>query len=566
MLFDFGNKTPITEGGEGVIYEYKSNYIAKVYKPSVDIMSKCRRAQDLIKTDLPIEVVKPIDTLEDRNGSFIGILMNKVEGEDIKRLSNKKFVISNNINTKDILSMLVKLWNVLKILHSKNIYIGDLNDQNVLFDIKSKNIYLIDVDSWSIGTEKCTVAMDTFKDPKLVLNNFNDKTDIYSFCVLAWKCLTRIHPFGGTTNPDMNILDRMSKGISIIDNTNVKIPKNIKQWNNLSPELINDFKNVFNNGCRDFGDSLVDMYNNLTYCDKHKDYYYAEYSICPMCDTSAKVSKKATSDGSVGGFKLLSMLNESNIKTVYSTGVYLDINNNIVNIKNNKTYNNTSLNYIFTEDDNVYITYGRDKMNININNSVSTVDIMYRSHPLYIDGYIYYISNTFEFCKSKIINECISSQKMQKCSTRSYFNVSDTGSYCVVNVYDKKLIINIDKYNYICNYNYDIINCEMHYDNYSDKWLIVTQDSSNVYHSIVLCKNKLIWKNDNITYGCSAYNIDFKHEIIYIPIDGSIRGLNINSLKYKDFVCDVITPDSKLILKKNTFIIVNSENIYKFYK
>ena len=52
-----------------------------------------------------------------------------------------------------------------------------MNDQNILFDIKTKNVFLIDTDSWAIGSEKCEVAMDLFKDPKLFGDNFNADTD-----------------------------------------------------------------------------------------------------------------------------------------------------------------------------------------------------------------------------------------------------------------------------------------------------------------------------------------------------------------------------------------------------
>lgn len=120
--------------------------------------------------------------------------------------------------------MLDRLFDVLVDLHKQGIYIGDLNDQNILFD-KHYNISIIDCDSWSIDSEKCDVAMDLFKDPLLVSNNFDQKTDTYAFSVLSWKSLTRIHPFGGTMQPDMNIMERMKKGISVIDNPAVKIPK-----------------------------------------------------------------------------------------------------------------------------------------------------------------------------------------------------------------------------------------------------------------------------------------------------------------------------------------------------
>jgi len=95
--------------------------------------------------------------------------MDKVDGEEFKKLSNKKFVKANGITKKEILAMLDRLFDVLAELHKQGIYIGDLNDQNILFD-KHYDISIIDCDSWSIDSEKCDVAMDLFKDPLLVSN------------------------------------------------------------------------------------------------------------------------------------------------------------------------------------------------------------------------------------------------------------------------------------------------------------------------------------------------------------------------------------------------------------
>ena len=72
--------------------------------------------------------------------------------------------------------------------------------------------------------------METFKDPQLISNNFNIETDNYAFAILCFKSLTRIHPFGGTTPDNMNIIDRMKNKLSIIDNTNVKIPHTINNY------------------------------------------------------------------------------------------------------------------------------------------------------------------------------------------------------------------------------------------------------------------------------------------------------------------------------------------------
>lgn len=75
--------TPITEGGEGYIYEY-GNDILKIYKPCVDIAAKEKKVAMLIDKPLPKEAIKPITAVYDNNNKFIGYIMPKAVGEEVK--------------------------------------------------------------------------------------------------------------------------------------------------------------------------------------------------------------------------------------------------------------------------------------------------------------------------------------------------------------------------------------------------------------------------------------------------------------------------------------------------
>lgn len=105
-------------------------------------------------------------------------------------------------------------------IHSAGVCIGDLNDQNILFD-KTGNVYFIDCDSWSVEDEKCEVCMDLFKDPLMKGNDFQRK-QTHTQRQFDLETLTRIHPHGGTMTPDMDIVERMKRGICVIDNPKVK--------------------------------------------------------------------------------------------------------------------------------------------------------------------------------------------------------------------------------------------------------------------------------------------------------------------------------------------------------
>lgn len=105
IKFDTTTRTPLTEGGEGYIYEYNGKII-KTFKPHIDMAAKERKVNALMKATLPNAVIKPEGMVLDMRGNFSGYYMKKVSGEEFKRLSNRKFVTANNITTKDILGLL----------------------------------------------------------------------------------------------------------------------------------------------------------------------------------------------------------------------------------------------------------------------------------------------------------------------------------------------------------------------------------------------------------------------------------------------------------------------------
>ncbi|MCI8795255.1 MAG: hypothetical protein HFG89_00145 [Dorea sp.] len=561
IKFDTKTRTPIAgrEGGEGFIYEYNGRII-KTFKPHIDIAAKERKVNVLIKTTLSKAVVTPIDIVTDMRGKFIGYCMEKVVGEDFKRLSNRKFVTANNITTKDILGLLVKVKLVLEEIHKQNIYVGDLNDQNILFDTAG-NVYLIDCDSWTVGGDKCTVAMDLFKDPKLKANNFNADTDNYAFMVLAWKSLTRVHPFGGTLNPDIPILDRMQRGLSVIDRP-VKLLRTTKSWKGFSPDLVSEFKLVFESGVRTLSHNMEDMLSNLAFCHKDKEYYYSKFSFCPYCDSNAQVNKKPVSQGSVGGLKLYAIYDGTKIKTVLDRYTYLDNEGYVVNGKSRVSYLNGKRFYFaenrgYIEDtiDGFWITY----------KDVYRIEKKYKS-VIEVDGNsVHYISPQNTFTKLEIMNGGNAIQNVCKVGNTAYFSVSGD-SYCIVNCYIGKLIVNINGANTIITYDSDIANYGIHMDEVTGKWLILLEDSKGDFYTFVINKNSVEYKTDSIRYDCQLNCPCMYNSTIYIPIDGKIRGYSYQKSLFKDFECGVVSGESKLIKEKNRFAIVNLENVYYLEK
>jgi proteasome lid subunit RPN8/RPN11 len=108
MIIDLVNLkkvSPLAEGGEGIVYEWQDK-ILKVYKTNVNFSEKQGKIRLLISKKLSPNIIAPLEEVVDKNGRFIGFLMNKVEGEQFKSLSSKKFIKANGISNKDILNML----------------------------------------------------------------------------------------------------------------------------------------------------------------------------------------------------------------------------------------------------------------------------------------------------------------------------------------------------------------------------------------------------------------------------------------------------------------------------
>ena len=556
IKFDTATRTPLTEGGEGCIYEYNGKII-KTFKPHIDVAAKERKVNALMKTTLPKAVITPIETVLDMRGRFIGYCMEKVSGEEFKRLSNRKFVTANNVTAKDILGLLVKVKSVLAEIHKQNIYVGDLNDQNILFDTAG-NIYLIDCDSWTVGGDKCTVAMDLFKDPYLKADNFNSDTDNYAFMVLAWKSLTRVHPFGGTIEPDMPILDRISKGISVIDRQNVKLPRLTKEWKGFSPDLVSEFKSVFEGGVRTLSGNMEDMLANLTQCKKDKEYYYSKFSSCPYCDSGAQVNKKPVSQGIVGGLKLYAIYDGTKIKAVFDRYTYLDNDGYAVNGISEIPYRTGVRYYLFA---NHGFIEDMDNCFTFQNGKAYQIEKKYKSAIEVCGNKIYYISTKNTLTQLDIMPSGNGIKNICKVSNTAYFAVGGD-NYCVVNYYTGKIIVNINGTNMVIDYDSDIVNYGIHHDEVSGKWLIILEDSKGKFNTFVISGGTVEYQTDAIKYACQLnfpciYNSD-----IFIPVDGKIRGYSYKKSVFKDFECGIVSEESKLIKEKNRFVIVNLENVY----
>lgn len=400
--------------------------------------------------------------------------------------------------------------------------------------------------------------MDLFKDPKLQADNFNADTDNYSFAVLAWKSLTRVHPFGGTAQPDISIMERMKREISVIDRPEIKLPRTTKKWSGFSPDLVAEFKNIFEGGLRTLADNLEDMQKNLLYCSKDKEYYYGKFSSCPYCDSNACVNIEPVSRGIINGLKLYAVYSQDKIKAVLDRHTYISHGNLVVNTANTAIYQ-TGVRYYFDRNGNLI-----EDMNghfILHSHKEYKFEKKYKSAIEVCGNKIYYISAKNTLTQLEIMTGGNGIKSICKVSNTAYFAVNKD-NYCVVNYYTGKIIVNVNGTNTVIDYDYDIVNYGIHRDEISGKWLIILEDSKGKFITCLINNGKIEYKTDSIKYTCQLNCPCIYNSNIFIPSDGKIRGYSYRKSAFRDFKCSVISEESKLIKEKNRFVIVNLENVY----
>lgn len=548
----------LAEGGEGILYEYHDR-VLKCYKPWVPAEEKRRKVRLLLGQRLPEEAVAPMEEVLDRKGNFIGFTMKKVVGAEFRMLSNGKFIRANHITIKEILQMLVRIWQVLERLHSRNIYVGDLNDRNLLFDSRF-NVYFIDCDSWAVEEERCHVAMDLFCDPMLAGDAFDERTDTYAFCVLAFKALTRVHPFGGTMDPDLNLRERMQRGLSVIGRPEVKLPRTVRPFRCLSPELLEAMKDVFEHGVRCLGTELSDLLADLRYCAVHKEYYYGKYKTCPLCDSGAGILVRPASRGVMEGLTLTALWNREEIATVLNETTYIDRMDRVTDVRTGRrAAYEPGKRYFFLEDGTL-ITEESEKFQIH-GKETYIFEKRFQSTVRVEGNRIYYLNRQNRLGEVTVYPQGNHVKNICSCGNRAWFEVQE-GHCCVVSVYEERLIFCMDGHNCEISYRDKVRGCSMHYDPVKGLWLTVLEGNAGGFRTLILSEGRVLYDTDQLRYPCPPAHLCIFGGTVFFPMDGKIRGYAYWKDAFKDFLCGAADTDSRLLRKGRGFYVINHENVY----
>lgn len=553
----------LAEGGEGFIYELKG-VIVKIYKDHVNKEEKRKKIEILMKKQLPLAVVKPLDTVVDEKGNFIGYSMEKVEGEEFKKLSNKKYIKLHNITVKDLLEKLIQIKDTLQLLHAQNIVIGDFNDSNLIMQ-KDGEIRFIDCDSWKIEQHSCDVCMETFKDPLLTHNHFTKETDYYAFAIMIFKTLTRLHPFGGVTKPEMDILERMEKRQSVIDHPSVIIPKTVQKWSFLPPTFIQKLKTIYEQNQRFLlNKELEEINNTLTYCDNHKDYYYNKYNECPICKKDAQVIEKPVKIASVSAIPYVCLVSGQHVAMVLNEHSFLNNQKEIVHVKSNQKVPFTLHQKIFFSNDGT-ITYliTDEHVKVKKGSEEYVFPKQYKSDVNVRDKKVYYISTNQTLTELHVGEKGNTTVSMGKVSVHSYLNAYSTKTYCVVNEYENMIIINAEGYNISRKKRKPLEDICIHYDDIAQQWLLIIHYQNGTFETIMVKKGDVLYETTSVHYLNGAQNVAFSNGIIFKANEDGIKGFDPIKNQYKTFELPMVTEESVLLRQGKKFIIINEQTMYQ---
>lgn len=570
----------LAEGGEATIYEYDSKRVIKVFKPNVDLAQKQEKVNYFIsvKDQLPKNVIGPEEVVTVRR-KFVGYAMRKlVDAEDLHMLTKPKYLTAAQLSNQDVLQIIADFGRDLGKLHSTGIIVGDVSDYN--FQINGKCDYFIDVDSWGIeGKYTPDAYTELFTCPDSYSSNgsikFSMEDENYNFAILAFNILTRIHPFGGTYLPDKNLstLERMKRKISIVGKHkgDIKIPKIIGSWKWMSPQLENDFIEIFEQGKKmDITADLQELLKNMKYCNTHDIYYYSKFNECPLCNENAKVKTApvvAKITQTANGPQITIIFAGVDCAYVLSNVHYLNKSNEAVHFETGRkfavergkrvNFSNDGKVVFVTDDDSIQVYDENEQV-------TATIERMHKSNYLVKDRNLYYVDKGNNLVRLSITN----SGNMPNYLGQVYnpfFEASEDDKVFIVSMYPKTAIITTPDYTFEVDYNGRINEYAIKYDRATQKWLFVYQLSNGKYRTMVFNKNRIEYNDDVIMYNAQPLsNIDFFNNTIYDPDDGRIIGTNIVKNTAKEFNCSVVDESSRLQFTGRGFKIYNKNNIYNY--
>ena len=249
--------TKIAEGGEGIIYNTNTQYVAKIYKSGKITNQKFKKIQLMLATNMKYPgICYPVGALYNKQHEFVGYLMPKAAGIEIQKsiFIKPQFIkIFPNWKKIDTVELCLSILTRIKFLHDNGIIIGDINPMNIL--VKSPTeVYFVDTDSYQIGSYPCPVGTVNFTAPEIQgikFSSFLRTMGNENFAIATLMFMIMLPgktPYAqqGGENPIENILN-MDFSYPLGENSNKKTPDGPWRfiWSHLSYRVKQAFYETF---------------------------------------------------------------------------------------------------------------------------------------------------------------------------------------------------------------------------------------------------------------------------------------------------------------------------------
>lgn len=267
----------IASGGEGSVYETNTPYICKIFKVCNANRYKYDKLELMLRTRMGIEgICWPKRMVYNFRGEFIGYLMPKAYGQQLKKIFQNNNEGMGDIDKKFYVDLCLKILEKFEYLHRKGIIIGDVNPMNILV-VSADEIYFVDTDSYQIGGFPCLVDLLPYTAPELQLskNKRYSRTignENFSVAVLLFVILMNgKYPYANKSKRELsyNIING-NFNLSIEDEMD-KASDNqlLDSWYELPRYLREAFYKTFKNGetnnAEDYRLSIRDWYRLIKY-------------------------------------------------------------------------------------------------------------------------------------------------------------------------------------------------------------------------------------------------------------------------------------------------------------
>lgn len=160
----------ISEGGEGIIYETNTPYVAKIYKKEKNTLLRYEKIKLMASKRLVCAgICYPIDILFNQRNEFVGYLMPKAKGKTLQRSFFIKPLLEKNFpswNKLDSVRLCITILEKIKYLHDRNIILGDINPENILL-VSPTEVYFVDTDSYQLEGFPCPVGTVNYTAPEI---------------------------------------------------------------------------------------------------------------------------------------------------------------------------------------------------------------------------------------------------------------------------------------------------------------------------------------------------------------------------------------------------------------